>query len=80
MPSHLTTTHTPTTHTPTKENPAHRADQHSPPTTPHPALCPYHDGREMALGIVLAALAGAMGAAAWLHTDGWYVTFMTGNT
>ncbi|MEY8566538.1 YoaK family protein [Corynebacteriaceae bacterium 7-707] len=46
----------------------------------HPALGPYHDRREMNLGIVLAGLAGAMGAAAWLHTSGWYVTFMTGNT
>ncbi|MDO4918019.1 YoaK family protein [Kocuria sp.] len=34
----------------------------------------------MALGIVLAALAGTIGAAAWTHTEGWYVTFMTGNT
>lgn len=75
MPSHFTTTHTPTTATP-----VNRPDEHSPPSTPHPALGPYHDGREMALGIVLAGLAGAMGAAAWLHTDGWYVTFMTGNT
>lgn len=46
----------------------------------HPALGPYHDRREMALGIVLAALAGAVGAAAWTHSSGWYVTFMTGNT
>ncbi|MDN5720592.1 MAG: YoaK family protein [Corynebacterium sp.] len=46
----------------------------------NPALGPYHDRREMNLGIVLAGLAGAMGAAAWLHSSGWYVTFMTGNT
>lgn len=46
----------------------------------HAALGPYHDRREMLLGIILAALAGAVGAAAWLHTSGWYVTFMTGNT
>ncbi|MGO1948179.1 MAG: YoaK family protein [Mycobacteriaceae bacterium] len=46
----------------------------------HPALGPYHDRREMLLGILLAALAGAVGAAAWSHSSGWYVTFMTGNT
>ncbi len=34
----------------------------------------------MVLAAVLAALAGMMGAAAWLHSSGWYVTFMTGNT
>jgi uncharacterized membrane protein YoaK (UPF0700 family) len=46
----------------------------------HPALGPYHDRREMLLGTLLAALAGATGAAAWTHSDGWYVTFMTGNS
>ncbi len=46
----------------------------------HPALGPYHERREMLLGIILAALAGAVGAAAWSHSSGWYVTFMTGNT
>ena len=46
------------------------------PTTKHPALGPFHDRREMALGWVLAGLAGATGAAAWLFTSGWYVTFM----
>lgn len=45
-----------------------------------PALGPYHDLREMLLGIVLAMLAGSIGAAAWTHTAGWYVTFMTGNS
>lgn len=50
-----------------------------PPAT-HPALGPYYDVREMALGLLLAALAGATGAAAWLYSSGWYVTFMTGNS
>lgn len=50
------------------------------PVVKHPALGPFHDRREMALGWVLAGLAGATGAAAWLFTSGWYVTFMTGNT
>ncbi|GAA4405040.1 YoaK family protein [Tsukamurella soli] len=43
-------------------------------------LGPFHDRREMLLGGILAALAGATGAAAWLYSSGWYVTFMTGNT
>lgn len=43
-------------------------------------LGPFHDGREMILAAVLAALAGATGAAAWLYSSGWYVTFMTGNS
>ena len=46
----------------------------------HPALGPFHDRREMVLGTLLAAVAGATGAAAWLYTSGWYVTFMTGNS
>lgn len=43
-------------------------------------LGPFYNGREMILAAVLAALAGATGAAAWLYSSGWYVTFMTGNT
>jgi uncharacterized membrane protein YoaK (UPF0700 family) len=46
----------------------------------NPALGPFHDGREMGLAALLAVLAGATGAAAWLYTSGWYVTFMTGNS
>ncbi|GAB2665672.1 hypothetical protein GCM10027169_29750 [Gordonia jinhuaensis] len=46
----------------------------------HPALGPFYDVREMVLAATLAALAGATGAAAWLYTSGWYVTFMTGNS
>lgn len=46
----------------------------------HPALGPFYDVREMVLAAVLAALAGATGAAAWLYSSGWYVTFMTGNS
>ncbi|WP_286143977.1 DUF1275 family protein [Mycobacterium sp. D16R24] len=46
----------------------------------HSALGPFHDLREMALGALPAVLAGSTGAAAWLYTSGWYVTFMTGNT
>ena len=49
-------------------------------TAKHPALGPFHDRREMVLGTLLAAVAGATGAAAWLYTSGWYVTFMTGNS
>lgn len=46
----------------------------------HPALGPFYDVREMVLAALLAALAGATGAAAWLYSSGWYVTFMTGNS
>lgn len=46
----------------------------------HPALGPFYDVREMVLAATLSALAGATGAAAWLYTSGWYVTFMTGNS
>jgi uncharacterized membrane protein YoaK (UPF0700 family) len=35
---------------------------------------------EARLSWVLAALAGLVGAAAFLHTSGYFVTFMTGNT
>ncbi|KQB86209.1 YoaK family protein [Corynebacterium lowii] len=43
-------------------------------------LAPYYNFREFFLGVMLASLAGATGAAAWLYSSGWYVTFMTGNT
>lgn len=49
-------------------------------SSPHQALGPFYDLRELVLAAMLAALAGAAGAAAWLYTSGWYVTFMTGNT
>ncbi len=48
--------------------------------TTRAVLGPFYDFREMILAAVLAALAGATGAAAWLYSAGWYVTFMTGNT
>lgn len=35
---------------------------------------------EARLSWVLAALAGLLGAAAFIHTEGYFVTFMTGNT
>ncbi|WP_433712729.1 YoaK family protein [Nocardia sp. CA-084685] len=35
---------------------------------------------EARLSWVLAALAGLIGAAAFMHTEGYFVTFMTGNT
>jgi uncharacterized membrane protein YoaK (UPF0700 family) len=35
---------------------------------------------EARLSLVLAALAGLIGAAAFMHTAGYFVTFMTGNT
>lgn len=35
---------------------------------------------EARLSWVLAALAGLIGAAAFMHTAGYFVTFMTGNT
>lgn len=50
------------------------------PPTKHAALGPFYDIREMGLAALLAGLAGAIGAAAWLYTSGWYVTFMTGNS
>ncbi|MCF3938264.1 YoaK family protein [Gordonia tangerina] len=55
---------------------------HAPPTsqTRKEVLGPFYDSREMLLAAVLAGLAGATGAAAWLYSSGWYVTFMTGNT
>ncbi|MEE3852042.1 YoaK family protein [Gordonia sp. LSe1-13] len=55
---------------------------HAPPPsqTRKELLGPFYDSREMILAAVLAALAGATGAAAWLYSSGWYVTFMTGNT
>ncbi|KQB83167.1 YoaK family protein [Corynebacterium oculi] len=43
-------------------------------------MAPYYNLREFFLGVMLASLAGATGAAAWLYSSGWYVTFMTGNT
>ena len=48
--------------------------------TKSPLLGPFHDRREIALGTLLATIAGATGAAAWTYTSGWYVTFMTGNS
>jgi len=48
--------------------------------TKHPALGPFHDLREMVLAAVMALLAGAIGAAAWVYSSGWFVTFMTGNS
>ncbi|MEK0372660.1 YoaK family protein [Corynebacterium mastitidis] len=47
---------------------------------PYDYLAPYYSFREFFLGVMLASLAGATGAAAWLYSSGWYVTFMTGNT
>lgn len=37
-------------------------------------------GVEARLSWVLAALAGLLGASAFIHTEGYFVTFMTGNT
>lgn len=51
-----------------------------PPQNKPAALGPFHDRREMLLAALLAALAGATGAAAWLYSSGWFVTFMTGNS
>ncbi|MBC3185695.1 DUF1275 domain-containing protein [Corynebacterium sp. zg-331] len=48
--------------------------------SPQDYLAPYYNFREFFLGVMLASLAGATGAAAWLYSSGWYVTFMTGNT
>jgi uncharacterized membrane protein YoaK (UPF0700 family) len=44
-----------------------------------PSLKPLFDN-EARLSWVLAALAGLVGAAAFTHTEGYFVTFMTGNT
>ncbi|WPF65846.1 YoaK family protein [Corynebacterium sp. 22KM0430] len=46
----------------------------------HDYMAPYYNLREFFLGVMLASLAGATGAAAWIYSAGWYVTFMTGNT
>ncbi|MEU0543291.1 YoaK family protein [Nocardia sp. NPDC005978] len=43
------------------------------------ALAPFWN-LEMRLSAVLSALAGFIGAAAYMHSAGYFVTFMTGNT
>lgn len=48
-------------------------------TTSNPTTAPFWD-LEMRLSAVLSVLAGFIGAAAYAHSEGYFVTFMTGNT